>query len=105
VGASLGPPRLGEATGPTGQRETNGAGETIAHVLNDSRWRSGSPLGDPGGHPASRRADREDLKALPGTRSVYAERVAQGYFTDIRIDRDGIARHGLTIEGVTAVTR
>ncbi len=26
---------------------------------------------------------------LPGTRSVYAERVAQGYFTDIRIDRDG----------------
>ena len=43
------------------------------------------------------------LQQLPGTRSVYAERVAQGYFTDIRIDRDAIARHGLTIEDVQAV--
>ncbi|MCA1675395.1 MAG: efflux RND transporter permease subunit, partial [Actinobacteria bacterium] len=43
------------------------------------------------------------LKDLPGTRSVYAERVAQGYFTDIRIDRDAIARHGLTIEDVQDV--
>jgi copper/silver efflux system protein len=43
------------------------------------------------------------LKDVPGTRSVYAERVAQGYFTDIRIDRDAIARHGLTIEDVQDV--
>ena len=43
------------------------------------------------------------LKEVPGTRSVYAERVAQGYFTDIRIDRDAIARHGLTIEDVQDV--
>jgi len=35
------------------------------------------------------------LQKVPGTRSVYAERVAQGYFTDIRIDRDAIARYGL----------
>ena len=34
------------------------------------------------------------LQQTPGTRSVYAERVAQGYFTDITIDRDAIARHG-----------
>src|SRR4030095_12400513 len=27
------------------------------------------------------------LKTVPGTRSVYAERVTQGYFTDIRVDR------------------
>jgi len=43
------------------------------------------------------------LQNIPGTRSVYAERVAQGYFTDIRIDRDAIARHGLTIGDVEDV--
>ena len=37
---------------------------------------------------------------MDGTRSVYAERVTQGYFTDIQIQRDAIARYGLTIEGV-----
>jgi Cu(I)/Ag(I) efflux system membrane protein CusA/SilA len=40
------------------------------------------------------------LQKLPGTRSVYAERVAQGYFTDIRIDREAIARHGLIVSDV-----
>src|SRR5207249_12150198 len=30
------------------------------------------------------------LQGIPGTRSVYAERVAQGYVTDIRIDRAAI---------------
>src|SRR5207247_7755500 len=30
------------------------------------------------------------LQSIPGTRSVYAERVAQGYFTDIRIDRAAV---------------
>ena len=43
------------------------------------------------------------LKPLPGTRSVYAERVAGGYFTDIRIDRDAIARYGLTVGEVQEV--
>ncbi|HET9830343.1 MAG TPA: CusA/CzcA family heavy metal efflux RND transporter [Vicinamibacterales bacterium] len=43
------------------------------------------------------------LQSLPGTRSVYAERVAQGYFTDIRIDREAIARHGLTVGDVEDV--
>jgi Cu(I)/Ag(I) efflux system membrane protein CusA/SilA len=43
------------------------------------------------------------LQGLDDTRSVYAERVAQGYFTDIRIDRQAIARHGLTIEDVQDV--
>jgi Cu(I)/Ag(I) efflux system membrane protein CusA/SilA len=43
------------------------------------------------------------LTDVPGTRSVYAERVAQGYFTDIQIDRRAIARHGLTIEEVQDV--
>ena len=43
------------------------------------------------------------LQQVPGTRSVYAERVAQGYFTDIDIDRDAIARYGLKIEDVQDV--
>jgi len=43
------------------------------------------------------------IQSVPGTRSVYAERVAQGYFTDIRIDREAIARHGLAIEDVQDV--
>ncbi len=43
------------------------------------------------------------LQKIPGTRSVYAERVAQGYFTDIRIDREAIARYGLMIGDVQDV--
>jgi Cu(I)/Ag(I) efflux system membrane protein CusA/SilA len=43
------------------------------------------------------------LRPVPGTRSVYAERVSQGYFTDIRINRDAIGRYGLTIEDVQDV--
>ena len=43
------------------------------------------------------------LGNVEGTRSVYAERVAQGYFTDILIDREAIARHGLTIKDVQDV--
>ena len=43
------------------------------------------------------------LHGVPGTRSVYAERVAQGYFADITINREAIARHGLTIGDVQEV--
>jgi Cu(I)/Ag(I) efflux system membrane protein CusA/SilA len=43
------------------------------------------------------------LQPMSGTRSVYAERVAQGYFTDIRIDRDATARHGLMVADVQDV--
>src|SRR5256712_13073848 len=43
------------------------------------------------------------LQPVPGTRSVYAERVAQGYFTAIDINRQAIARHGLTIGDVEDV--
>ncbi|MEE8131206.1 MAG: CusA/CzcA family heavy metal efflux RND transporter, partial [Vicinamibacterales bacterium] len=43
------------------------------------------------------------LQDVPGTRSVYAERVNQGYFTDIRIDRQAVARYGMTIETVQDV--
>jgi Cu(I)/Ag(I) efflux system membrane protein CusA/SilA len=43
------------------------------------------------------------LKEVPGTRSVYAERVAGGYFTDIRVKREEIARYGLTVGDVQDV--
>jgi Cu(I)/Ag(I) efflux system membrane protein CusA/SilA len=45
------------------------------------------------------------LGQVPGTRSVYAERVSQGYFADIRIDREAIARYGLTVEDVQEVVQ
>jgi copper/silver efflux system protein len=40
------------------------------------------------------------LSSVAGTRSVYAERVTQGYFTDVEIQREAIARYGLTVEDV-----
>jgi Cu(I)/Ag(I) efflux system membrane protein CusA/SilA len=43
------------------------------------------------------------LRDVPGTRSVYAERVATGYFLDIVIKRDSIARYGLTVDDVNEV--
>ena len=44
-------------------------------------------------------------QSVEGTRSVYAERVAQSYFTDIRIDRAAIARDGLTLAEVQDVVQ
>jgi Cu(I)/Ag(I) efflux system membrane protein CusA/SilA len=43
------------------------------------------------------------LKDVPGTRIAYAERANTGYFLDFTIDRDAIARYGLTIEDVQAI--
>ncbi|HQH28888.1 MAG TPA: efflux RND transporter permease subunit, partial [Oligoflexia bacterium] len=38
------------------------------------------------------------LKDLPGTRSVYAERTAGGYFLDFELKRENLARYGISIE-------
>jgi Cu(I)/Ag(I) efflux system membrane protein CusA/SilA len=43
------------------------------------------------------------LKDVPGTRSVYAERVTTGYFLDIAIKKDEAARYGLTVDDVGEV--
>jgi Cu(I)/Ag(I) efflux system membrane protein CusA/SilA len=43
------------------------------------------------------------LRAVPGTRSVYAERVAGGYFVDFDLRREELARYGLTVAGVQDV--
>ena len=43
------------------------------------------------------------MRQVPGTRSVYAERVTGGYFLDLEPRRDQLARYGLTIADVQAV--
>ncbi len=43
------------------------------------------------------------LRGLPGTRSVYAERVAGGYFVDFELKRDALARYGLSVSAVQDV--
>jgi Cu(I)/Ag(I) efflux system membrane protein CusA/SilA len=45
------------------------------------------------------------LKDVPGTRSVYAERVTTGYFLDIAIKRDEAARYGLTVDDVGEIVQ
>lgn len=43
------------------------------------------------------------VRKVPTTRSVYAERVAGGYFLDFDLDRDALARYGLTVSDANAV--
>ncbi|XHR29547.1 MAG: efflux RND transporter permease subunit [Chthoniobacteraceae bacterium] len=43
------------------------------------------------------------LKKVPGTRSVFAERAAGGYFVDFVPKREALARYGLTVEDLQAV--
>jgi len=45
------------------------------------------------------------LKDIPGTRSVYAERVTTGYFLDIAIKREEAARYGLTVDDVGEIVQ
>ena len=43
------------------------------------------------------------VQMVPGTRSVFAERAASGYYLDVAIDREAAARHGLNVGDVQAV--
>ncbi|MBI1909027.1 MAG: efflux RND transporter permease subunit [Deltaproteobacteria bacterium] len=43
------------------------------------------------------------LKEVPGTRSIFAERVAGGYFLDYDLKREELARYGLTVEDAEMV--
>jgi copper/silver efflux system protein len=38
------------------------------------------------------------LAAVPGTRSVFAERTSEGYFLDVNWDRAALAQNGLSVE-------
>ena len=43
------------------------------------------------------------MRSLPGTDSAYAERTMGGNYLDVTIDRDAIARYGLTVRDVQEV--
>ncbi|MDP3540953.1 MAG: CusA/CzcA family heavy metal efflux RND transporter [Elusimicrobiota bacterium] len=43
------------------------------------------------------------LRDVRGTRSVYAERAAGGYFVDFKLKRDQLARYGLSVKEVEMV--
>jgi Cu(I)/Ag(I) efflux system membrane protein CusA/SilA len=43
------------------------------------------------------------LKDVPGTKSVFAERTAGGYFLDFTLKRSELARYGLTIDQVNNI--
>ncbi len=43
------------------------------------------------------------VRAVPGTRSAFAERAQSGYYLDIDIDRAAAARHGLNVGDVQTV--
>ena len=43
------------------------------------------------------------LKEVPGTKSVFAERTAGGYFIDFTLKRSELARYGLTVDQVNNV--
>ncbi len=43
------------------------------------------------------------LRAVPGTRSVYAERELGGFFVDVTPDREAIARYGVSVRDVLDV--
>jgi Cu(I)/Ag(I) efflux system membrane protein CusA/SilA len=45
----------------------------------------------------------EVIRKVPGTRSVYAERSVGGNYVDFNIDRNAIARYGLTVANVQNV--
>ena len=45
------------------------------------------------------------IRNLPGTRSVYAERTAGGYYVDYVVKREEAARYGLTVDDINDVIR
>ena len=42
----------------------------------------------------------QQLRDLPGTRNVYAERVNVGYYLDVTVNRDQAARYNLTVQDI-----
>jgi Cu(I)/Ag(I) efflux system membrane protein CusA/SilA len=43
------------------------------------------------------------LSTVPGTRSAFAERIADGYFLDFDLKRDELGRYGLSVDDAEAV--
>jgi Cu(I)/Ag(I) efflux system membrane protein CusA/SilA len=45
------------------------------------------------------------LRALPGARSVIAERISEGYYVDVQNDLERMAEHGVTVDEAMATVR
>ena len=45
------------------------------------------------------------LRGLPGTKSVIAERISEGYYIDVRNDLARMAEHGVTVDEAMATVR
>ena len=45
----------------------------------------------------------QGVRMIPGTRSAFAERAVSGYYLDIDINREAIARHGVNVADIQAV--
>src|SRR5262245_22533235 len=45
------------------------------------------------------------LRAVPGTKSVIAERISEGYYVDVRNDLERMAEHGVTPDEAMATVR
>ena len=45
------------------------------------------------------------LRTFPGTRSVLAERISEGYYVDVRNDLRRMAEHGVTVDEAMATVR
>lgn len=43
------------------------------------------------------------LRNIPDTRSVYAERAADGYYLDFTLNRDALSRYGISIDDANAI--
>src|SRR5262249_53985970 len=47
----------------------------------------------------------ELLRGLPGTKSVIAERISEGYYIDVRNDLERMAEHGVTVDEAMSSVR
>jgi Cu(I)/Ag(I) efflux system membrane protein CusA/SilA len=45
------------------------------------------------------------LQGFPGTQSVFAERISQGYFVDAQLDLERMAEHGVTVDEALPTVR
>src|SRR5204862_5245697 len=45
------------------------------------------------------------LRGLPGTKSVIAERISEGYYVDVRNDLERMAAHGVTVDEAMSTVR
>jgi Cu(I)/Ag(I) efflux system membrane protein CusA/SilA len=45
------------------------------------------------------------LRGLPGTKSVIAERISEGYYVDVRNDLERMAEHGVTVDEAMTTVR